>query len=215
VNADQPMNFVGEPGIQNTPGQALVKRQLALLVERETTDGDQRAWHETRERGTVAALRAYILGYPSGEHVDQAQERLTAIEDQAFDRKRDRAAWKNAQREGTPGGYEAYLDAEPEGHHVEEAKRKIAAAQSAARKESTAWEKANKEHTRSAHHTHINTFPKKRYASVAQDAMDETEQQSQAGPRRAAPDTPRVSHRDGPGWPSPDEPVVERIQRTQ
>jgi DnaJ domain/Pentapeptide repeats (8 copies) len=191
--------------VEDNPEKVLAKRQLALLVEREMTEGEQRAWDETRDRGTPAALRAYILGYPSGKHVAEAEERLSEIEEEAAERKRDAIAWAKALRSAAPAGYEAYLRAQPDGRHVEDAKKRIAAlaaARTVLRKENEASQKTPKEGARAVWNGPERAPP------------DKVEQAPQAGPRRTASDTLRAPNGGGPRFPSPDEPFIERIQGT-
>lgn len=213
-NVDELKKFVRET-VEDSPERALVKHQLALLVERETAERDQRAWDETRGRGTIAALRAYLLGFPSGRHVSQAEERLAALEEEATGRKKDSAAWAKALRTATRAGYEAYLKARPGGRHLQDAKRKIAvlaAEQSTVRKEDEAWAKASKERTRSAYDAYLNAYPNGRYANIARETIEKADRSPQAEPRRTASDTQRARRGGGPRWPSSDEPFVERIQ---
>ena len=124
-NAEVLRKFVRET-MNDSPERTLAKRQLALLVERETTEDDRRAWDETRTRGSAAALRAYIESFPNGMYVAKAEERLAAIEDEAISRKKEAAAWAKAVRAATIAGYEAYLKAEPDGRHADDARKKIA-----------------------------------------------------------------------------------------
>jgi hypothetical protein len=216
--ADELRKFVSETA-EDSPEKAVVQRQLALLVEKETAEGDQRAWNEIRERASIAALRAYLLGFPTGKHVDQAEERLAALEEEATGRKKESAAWGKALRSATRAGYEAYLKAYPDGRKVEDAKRKIAAlssGESTARKEDEAWAKADKERTRSAYYAYLNLFPNGRYAAMAQESIEASDRAPQAEPsRRTAADTRRPRLQGGPRWPSSDEPFVERIQGSE
>ena len=96
---------------------------------------------ETGQRGTAAALRAYISGYPSGNHVDQAEEKLAAIEEQALDRKKFQRLEQGSAGRYTRAGYEAYLRAEPDGGHVGDAKRRI-------RRQRNRWPVARTRHGR-------------------------------------------------------------------
>jgi hypothetical protein len=203
-NVGELKTFVREPA-GDSPESVLAKRQLALLVEREMTEGEQRAWDETRDRGTPAALRAYILGYPSGKHVGEAEGRLAEIEEEAAERKREAIAWAKAVRSATPAGYEAYLRAQPDGRHAEDATKRIAAlaaARTVLRKENEASQKTPKDGARAV------------WNGPPRAAPDKVEQAPQAGPRRTASDTLRAPNRGGPSFPSPDEPFVERIQGT-
>jgi DnaJ-domain-containing protein 1 len=213
---DELQKFVRET-TSDSPERMLAKSQLAMLVEKEVSDADHRAWNETRERGTVAALRAYLLSYPDGEHAPQAEERLSDLEE-ASSRKKDAAAWVKAARNGTRSSYEAYLDAQPEGQYVALARRKIAAlsateATAQKDKDHAAWRKANRERTPRAYGAYLEAYPDGQYASIAQETLDRGDQSPRPGPRRAASDVPRAPYRSEPRWPSPDEPFIERIQR--
>lgn len=215
-NADELKKFVRET-VDDSPERMVVKRQLAMLVEKETAEGDQRAWDQARERGTVAALRAYLLGYPNGKFTYKAEDRLAALEEVASGRKKDSAAWAKALRTATRAGYETYLKAEPDGRYVDDARRKIAALtnqESSARKEEEAWAKASKERTRSAYYSYLNAYPNGRFASAAQEAVEKTDRPAPplAVAERAPSDTSHVRRRNGPRWPSSDEPFVERIE---
>jgi DnaJ-domain-containing protein 1 len=216
-NADELKKFVRKT-VEDSPERALVKRQLALLVEKETAEGDQKAWAETREKESIAALRAYLLGFPSGRHVYQAEERLAALEEEANGRKNDSAAWAKAVRAATREGYEAYLKAQPDGRYIDDAKRKIAALatqDTAARKESEAWARASRQRTRSAYYAYLNAYPNGRYANTAQEIIEKAERPPRAEPRRTASDAQRTRGGGGPRWPSSDEPFVERIQTAE
>jgi curved DNA-binding protein CbpA len=216
-SVDELKKFVRET-VEDSPERALVKRQLALLVEREAVEGDKKAWDETRETGSIAALRAYLLSFPNGRHVDQAEERLAALEEEANGRKKDSAAWARALRASTRAGYEAYLKAQPDGRYVDDAKRKmasLAAAESTTRKEDEAWARASKERTRRAYYAYLNAYPNGRYVGMAQETIEKAERPPRAEPRRTASDTPRGQRGSGPRWPSSDEPFIERIQGAQ
>ena len=213
-NTDELKKFVRETA-EDSPERALVKRQLALLVEKETAEEDQRAWNEIRTTGSIAALRAYLLSFPSGRHVYKAEERLAALEEEANGRKKDSAAWAKALRSSTRAGYEAYLKAYPDGRYTDDAERRIAALtnqESTSRKEDEAWAKASKARTRSAYYAYLNAYPNGRYASAAQETIERTDRSSQAEPpQRAAAETQRTLRRSEPRFPSSDEPFVERI----
>ena len=199
-NTDVLTKFVRETA-DDSPERTLVRRQLALLVEREAVEGDQKAWNEVRDKTSIAALRAYLLSYPSGRHADKAEERLAALEEQASGRRKDGAAWAKALRTATRAGYEVYLKAHPYGRNAEDAERKIAALtarESGSRKEDEA--KANKERTRSA--------------NAGQETIEKAGRPRQPdAPRRTASEAPRTVRPSGPRFPSSDEPFVERIPR--
>ena len=199
---DELKTFVRETA-QDTPERTLVQHQLALLIEKESNDADHRAWSEARDLGTVAALRAYLAGFPGGQHASQAEERLAAFEEEASGRKRDFAAWSKAIRTATRGGYEAYIRDEPDGRYVADARRKIAAlldVEPAAQQENEAPERRIKARPPGANY-------RARYGE-----QEKRERTSQVEPQRAAPDVPHGLHRGEPRWPSPDEPFIERIQ---
>ena len=212
-NTEPLQKFVRET-VEDSPERAFVRRQLALLVEREAVEGDQKAWNETRDTGSIAALRAYLLGYPSGQHVDKAEERLAALEEEANGRKKDGAAWAKALRSATRAGYEAYLKAHPDGRNVEDAERKIAsltAREAGVSKEEEVWAKASKERTRAAYFAYLNAYPNGRYVDAAQATIEKAAKPQTEPPRRAASEAPRTSRSAGPRFPSSDEPFVERM----
>jgi len=213
-NTEPLQKFVRET-VEDSPERAFVRRQLALLVEREAVEGDQKAWNETRDTGSIAALRAYLLGYPSGQHVDKAEERLAALEEEANGRKKDGAAWAKALRSATRAGYEAYLKAHPDGRNVENAERKIAsltAREAGVNKEEEVWAKASKERTRAAYFAYLNAYPNGRYVDAAQATIEKAAKPQQTElPRRAASEAPRPLRSAGPRFPSSDEPFVERM----
>jgi hypothetical protein len=222
-NTEELEKFVREATENNAPTQdripetAPAKQQVAILVDRELTEDDQRAWAETRERGTAAALRAYVLSFPKGRYVSTAEQRLAEIEERAFGRKKDAAAWGKAERTGTPAGFEAYLKAYPNGRYREDARKKLASlatARSTAQKEDAAWQKANKQRTRGAYSGYLATYPKGRYAANAQETLDRSEAPAppQASPPRSIPDAARVRQSSGSRFPSSDEPFIDRLQ---
>ncbi|MEM7570524.1 MAG: SUMF1/EgtB/PvdO family nonheme iron enzyme, partial [Pseudomonadota bacterium] len=97
---------------------------------------DERAWVNARTIDTVESYTAYLKSFPEGYYIEDAQERLNALDD---------AAWQGALALNTLEAYRAYIEEFPLGLHVPEAQqlvdrleagiRAIAAADEAAFKE--------------------------------------------------------------------------------
>jgi len=74
---------------------------------------DDALWAASRNTDTPAAYRGYLLRFPGGQHVKEAN---AAIEE---------ASWRHCQESGEIQLYEAYLKEHPNGAHAEEAREVI------------------------------------------------------------------------------------------
>lgn len=74
---------------------------------------DDALWALSENTGTPDAYRGYLLRFPGGQHVNEAN---AAIEE---------ATWRRCQESGKVEFYEAYLKEYPNGSHVKEARETI------------------------------------------------------------------------------------------
>ncbi len=200
---------------QDSAEKAVVNRRLAMLVEKATADADENAWVSTKDAGTVAAFRAYLLGYPNGRYVDEAEEKLAALEEQISGRKKEATAWTKARRTGTRMAYQSYIQAFPNGRFIDDAKRKLASLntqEDAQRKEDEAWLKARRDNSRNAYFAYLNAYPNGRYTGQAQRMIENaTSPQTTESTSPTADEQPIQRQSRRLRWPSSDEPFVDRV----
>jgi uncharacterized protein YjbI with pentapeptide repeats len=215
-----------EPVIaEEKPAIPPAPQRMARLNEDEDKESELDAWQSTKEAGTLAAFRAYLINFPHGRHFSEAREHVAALESELAGRKEDEAAWTKAQRLGSRPALLGYLLAFPDGRYADEAKKKLSAldAKTASlHKEDQAWAKAKADNSHQAYANYLSSYPNGRYAAQAQ----QTIAAAQSRPRPSSPSpspTPDVSagrvdqasddrqSRRSPRFPSSDEPFIERL----
>lgn len=202
------------------PEAAFVEERLAMLIEQENLQADMEAWLTAKDAGTMAAFRAYLVGYPTGRYADNALRQIAALEAEMAER-RDNAAWASAKSEGTVRALSAYLRAYPDGLYVADAKKMIAAIDrrmALLQKEDRAWEAAKRGNSRAAFRSYLKAYPKGRYAAAARDALRKvsaaattvvTTERHETLSSELWPLQDRQRRRMR--WPSSDEPFIEQM----
>ena len=145
-------------------------QRMARLNEDEDKESEFNAWQSTKEAGTLAAFRAYLINFPQGRHLSEAREHVAALESALAERKEDEAAWTKAQRLGSRPALLGYLLAFPDGRYAGEAKTKLSAldARTASlHKEDEAWAKAKADNSHRAYANYLSSYPNGRYAAQA------------------------------------------------
>ena len=117
------------------------------------------AWQKASAQGTIAAYRGFIRLHPEDSRVQQARNRIDALE--------DARAWRAAKRAGTEPAYRQYLARYPAGAYTAQAQDAITAL-----KESSAWRTARTAGTITAYRTFLQTFPGAPEANQAQARLD-------------------------------------------
>lgn len=114
----------------------------ALLVGCDTAESD---WQKAVALNTEAGFQDFLTHHPTGEHSQDAKNRIQALEDDQ--------AWADAQKAGTTDGYQQYLTKEPNGKHLDEAHTQVTALERAA-----AWKTAQAANTEQALHDFIQKY---------------------------------------------------------
>jgi uncharacterized protein YjbI with pentapeptide repeats len=224
----EPMVTAGiepEPPVAQESAAPAVPQRMARLNEDEDKESELNAWQSTKEAGTLAAFRAYLINFPQGRHFGEARERVAALESELAGRREDEAAWTKAQRLGSRPALLGYLLAFPDGRYAGEAKKKLSALDAkttSLHKEDQAWAKAKADNSHQAYVNYLSSYPNGRYAAQAH----QTIAAAQSRPRPSSPSpspTPAVSagrvdqasddrqSRPSPRFPSSDEPFIERL----
>jgi hypothetical protein len=212
-----------EPVIaEEKPAIPPAPQRMARLNEDEDKESELDAWQSTKEAGTLAAFRAYLINFPHGRHFSEAREHVAALESELAGRKEDEAAWTKAQRLGSRPALLGYLLAFPDGRYADEAKKKLSAldAKTASlHKEDQAWAKAKADDSHQAYVNYLSSYPNGRYAAQAH----QTIAAAQSRPRPSPSPNPAVGagrvdqasddrqSRRSPRFPSSDEPFIERL----
>ncbi len=229
VRAPAPRTIPEAAAANEQTGRPAAARRLATLVEQENPEADLEAWVSAKEAGTIAAFRAYLVSYPTGRYADNAQERLSALEAEISDRKKEEAVWARALQKKTRAAYAAYLRAHPHGRYASDAKKQLAALKAkvaALKKDEDAWSTAKRKNSRDAYLGYVKSFPNGRYAALAKDALERAVVKSASaetagpastaaaaalGPEAGAPRSDRPNRTMY--WPSSDEPFIEILPR--
>ena len=117
------------------------------------------AWQKASAQGTVAAYRGFIRQHPDDPRVQQARNRIAALE--------DTRAWRAAKNTGTEQAYRHYLTRYPAGAYTAQAQGQINAL-----RESSAWRTARTAGTITAYRTFLHRFPDAPEAAAARARLD-------------------------------------------
>jgi uncharacterized protein YjbI with pentapeptide repeats/outer membrane protein assembly factor BamD (BamD/ComL family) len=200
------------------PEAAFIEERLAMLVEQENKAADTEAWLNAKDAGSIAAFRAYLVGYPTGRYADNAHQQINALEIEMAER-RDNAAWMLAKSEGTVRALSAYLRAYPNGRYAADARESIAdidRRMALLQREDRAWEAAKRKNSRDGFHGYLKAYPKGRYAAAARDALQKVSTTTVVTSERHETLSSRLwplqdRQRRKMRWPSSDEPFIDQI----
>ncbi len=116
--------------------QAAADREAAAEKAQEAAKADDDAFSIALAANNAQAFTTYLQQYPSGRHVSEARDKITALNAVAAEAakaeeeetaRRDDAAFKLAADSGTKEAFQTYLISFPAGKHADEAKATIAA----------------------------------------------------------------------------------------
>jgi outer membrane protein assembly factor BamD (BamD/ComL family) len=115
-------------------------------------------WQKANQQNTVAAYQQFIQQHPSDARVEQARNRIGALNDEQ--------AWNTAKSANTLDGYQQYLQQNPNGMHAADAQDKVNSLQ-----QDAAWQTAQSTNTAAGYQDFLQKFPNSAHASDAQDAL--------------------------------------------
>ena len=111
--------------------QAQAEQAAQAEAAQQAREADDTAYAQAQRVDTAAAYADYLRAYPTGQHVQEARTRQTALQEaarQAQEAARraqaDDAAYAEAEQADTAEAYGAYLAAYPQGRHAAEARRR-------------------------------------------------------------------------------------------
>ncbi len=116
-------------------------------------------WQKASAQGTAAAYRSFIRHHPDDPRVQQARNRIAALE--------DTQAWQSAHSAGTVAAYQQYLTQHPNGAYTSEAQAALTTL-----KETSAWQSAQSAGTVSALEAFVSKYPNAAQATQAQAQID-------------------------------------------
>ncbi len=117
------------------------------------------AWQKASAQGTIAAYRGFVRQHPEDPRVQQARNRIAALQ--------DARAWRAARQAGSEPAYRQYLTRYPAGAYTAQAQGAITAL-----KESSAWRATRSAGTITAYRTFLRTFPSGPDANEARAWLD-------------------------------------------
>lgn len=115
-------------------------------------------WQRATTQNTVAAYQQFIQQHPNDARVEQARNRINALNDEA--------AWTTAQNANSLDGFQQYLQQEPNGMHAADAQDKINALQ-----QDAAWQTAQQTNTAAGYQDFLTKYPNSPHAGDAQAAL--------------------------------------------
>ena len=115
-------------------------------------------WQKANQQNTVAAYQQFIQQHPSDARVEQARNRVNALNDEQ--------AWNAAKSANTLDGYQQYLQQNPNGMHAADAQDKVNSLQ-----QDAAWQTAQSTNSAAGYQDFLQKFPNSSHASDAQDAL--------------------------------------------
>jgi hypothetical protein len=115
-------------------------------------------WQKANQQNTVAAYQQFIQQHPNDARVEQARNRINALNDEQ--------AWSTAQSTNSLDSYQQYLQQEPNGMHAADAQDKVTGLQQAA-----AWQTAQSSNTAAGYQDFLQKYPNAPQAAQAQDAL--------------------------------------------
>ena len=115
-------------------------------------------WQKANQQNTVAAYQQFIQQHPSDARVEQARNRINALNDEQ--------AWNTAKNANTLDAYQQYLQQEPNGMHAADAQDKVNSLQ-----QDAAWSTAQSTNTGAAYQDFLQKYPNSPHAADAQAAL--------------------------------------------
>ena len=115
-------------------------------------------WQKANQQNTVAAYQQFIQQHPSDARVEQARNRINALNDEQ--------AWSAAKTANTLDGYQQYLQQEPNGMHAADAQDKVNGLQ-----QDAAWSTAQSANTAAGYQDFLQKYPNSPHAADAQAAL--------------------------------------------
>lgn len=115
-------------------------------------------WQKANQQNTVAAYQQFIQQHPNDARVEQARNRINALNDEQ--------AWSTASSANTLDAYQQYLQQEPNGMHAADAQDKVNSLQ-----QDAAWQSAQSANTAAAYQDFLQKYPNAPQASDAQAAL--------------------------------------------
>ena len=115
-------------------------------------------WQRAATQNTVAAYQQFIQQHPNDARVEQARNRINALNDEA--------AWTTAQNANSLDGFQQYLQQEPNGMHAADAQDKVNALQ-----QDAAWQTAQQTNTAAGYQDFLTKYPNSPHAGDAQAAL--------------------------------------------
>ncbi len=115
-------------------------------------------WQKANQQNTVTAYQQFIQQHPNDARVQQARNRINALNDEQ--------AWNTAKNANTLDAYQQYLQQQPNGMHAADAQDKINSLQ-----QDAAWQNAQSTNTAAAYQDFLQKYPNSPHASEAQDAL--------------------------------------------
>ena len=115
-------------------------------------------WQKATQQNTVAAYQQFVQQHPNDARVQQARDRINALNDEQ--------AWTTAKNANTLDAYQQYLQQQPNGMHAADAQDKVNALQ-----QDAAWQTAQSTNTAAAYQDFLQKYPNSPHASDAQDAL--------------------------------------------
>ena len=116
-------------------------------------------WQKASAQSTVAAYRSFIKHHPDDPRVQQARNRIAALE--------DKQAWQSAHSVGTEQAYQQYLTQYPDGAYTAQAQGALTTL-----KETSAWQSAQSAGTATAYEAFVSQYPNAAQAGQAQAQID-------------------------------------------
>src|SRR6185437_9825187 len=115
-------------------------------------------WQKANQQNTVAAYQQFIQQHPNDARVQQARNRINALNDEQ--------AWNTAKTANTLDAYQQYLQQEPSGMHAADAQDKVNSLQ-----QDSAWTTAQSTNTAAAYQDFLHKYPNSSHAADAQAAL--------------------------------------------
>jgi outer membrane protein assembly factor BamD (BamD/ComL family) len=115
-------------------------------------------WQKANQQNTVTAYQQFIQQHPNDARVQQARNRINALNDEQ--------AWDTAKSANTLDAYQQYLQQQPNGMHAADAQDKINSLQ-----QDAAWQNAQSTNTAAAYQDFLQKYPSSPHAADAQDAL--------------------------------------------